>query len=124
MGDEKILFPTLPIHIMYAGNMCGIDTQDQVQALYSTELNMKKWWHRLFFFALDATFIISFLMYKHMCLDRGVKPMSHAAFQMEVCHSLMGIPLPANYSLNIELVQEGIQEEGTGSPPTPLKVVE
>jgi hypothetical protein len=71
LGGKKILFPTLPIQIMYATNMFGIDTQDQVWASYSTQLNTKKWWHRLFFFALDATFANSFQMYKHMCLDRG-----------------------------------------------------
>lgn len=60
-------------------------------------MNTKKWWHRLFFFSVDATFTNSFLKYKRMCLAWGMTSMSHFAFQLEVYHSLLGIPLVADY---------------------------
>ena len=36
VGGEKVLIPTSLIQIIYAANMRGVDTQDQVCATYST----------------------------------------------------------------------------------------
>jgi hypothetical protein len=49
------------------------------------------------FFRVDATFTNSFMKYKHMCLARGMMPMSHSTFQLEVYHSFMEILLPVDY---------------------------
>jgi hypothetical protein len=97
-GGQKVKVPMSPIQLAYASNMRGVDTQDQVRAQYSTQMSTKKWWHRLFFFGLDVAFANAYLMYKHMTLGAEKKPMDHYTFMLEVCHDLMGIPLPSNYA--------------------------
>jgi hypothetical protein len=97
-GGRKIKVPSSPIQLAYAKNMRGVDTQDQVWSQYTTQLKTKKWWHRLFFFGLDAAFANAYLMYKHMTIAGKMKPMDHYTFMLEVCHDQMGIPLLADYA--------------------------
>jgi hypothetical protein len=97
-AGRKVKVPTSPIQVAYACNMRGVDTQDQVRAQYTTQMSTKKWWHRLFFFCLDASFTNAYLMYKNMCIVVDKKPMDHYTFLLEVCHDLMGIPLPSDYA--------------------------
>jgi hypothetical protein len=61
-------------------------------------MSTKIWWHWLFFFCLDASFTNAFLMYKNMCIAVDKKPMDYYTFLLEVCHDLMGIPLPTDYA--------------------------
>jgi hypothetical protein len=37
-------------------------------------------------------------MYKHMTLGAEKKPMDHYTFMLEVCHDLIDIPLPSDYT--------------------------
>ena len=118
LGGKKVLIPTSLIQIMYVANICGVDMQDQVHTTYSTQMNTKKWWHRLFFFALDATFAHS-LKYKHMCLSRGLKLMSHLAFQIEVCQFFMEIPLATDYAKPWQNTSGGQSSGSTTGNSTP-----
>jgi hypothetical protein len=112
---KKVKIPTSPIQLAYASNMRGVDTQDQVRIQYTTQLSTKKWWHRLFFFRLDAAFANSYLMYKHMFLAGGQKPMDHYTFLLEVSHALIGILLLHDYAKPVQKdVHAGGGRPGTG----------
>ena len=54
--------PKSPNHIMRS-----IDIANQVRGVYSCEISIHKWWHRLFFFLLDNTVVNIFLMHKIAC---------------------------------------------------------
>jgi hypothetical protein len=102
VGGKKVKVPTSSVQLAYALNMRGVDTQDHVRTQYTIQLSTKKWWHRLFFFGVDAAFANSYFMYKHMSLVGGIKPMDHYTFMLEVSHALMGIPLPSDYAKPVQ----------------------
>ena len=52
------------IHILYSLYMKGIDIVEQLQGVYSCQVAIHKWWHKLFFFLLDTIVVNMYLMQK------------------------------------------------------------
>ena len=69
--------------------MRDVDTQDQRRASYSTQIFTKKWWHRVYFFLLDAALTNAFIMHKHLYSTIGQKSLDHKSFQLQVAHALI-----------------------------------
>lgn len=55
----------------YNSNMNGVDKFDQLLSSYKIDRQSNKWWHRIFFYFLDACVINAYCMYK--LLDRPDK---------------------------------------------------
>lgn len=69
-GTRK-LYPC-PISIIeYNNNMNSVDKFGQLLALYKLDRRSKKWWHRIFFYFLDAAVVNSYLLYK--ALQKSIK---------------------------------------------------
>ena len=74
-----------PIHILYTLYMRGIDFANQLQGVYSYQVAIYKWWHKLFFFLLDTTEVNIYLMHKSTCECLGsTKSLIHLAFRMQL----------------------------------------
>jgi hypothetical protein len=49
---------------IYNMNMNCVDHFDQLKSLYEINRKSKKWWHRIFFFFLDAAVVNAFILHK------------------------------------------------------------
>lgn len=90
---QRIDVLSTPIQLMYLKYMRGVDVHDQLRMSYSCAVATKKWWHRLFFFGLDACLTNSYILHKEMSAREGVPHKSHCSFQMELAFQLMGCPV-------------------------------
>jgi hypothetical protein len=77
------------MQILYNHNMRGVDVQDQLRGSYLATIPMKKWWHWIYWFGVDTTLTNAFITYRTCCNTAGIRPMSHADFQLSVAYSLM-----------------------------------
>jgi hypothetical protein len=88
-GQKKLEVPTSPMQILYSRNMHGVDVQDQLRGSYPAAIPTKKWWHQVYWFGVDTTLTNSFITYRTCCTATGIRPMSHADFQLSMAYSLM-----------------------------------
>jgi hypothetical protein len=88
-GQKNLEVPTSPMQILYNHNMRGVDVQDQLRGSYLATIPMKKWWHWIYWFGVDTTLTNAFITYRTCCNTAGIRPMSHADFQLSVAYSLM-----------------------------------
>ena len=91
------------------------NTQDQLCGSYSTQIFMKKWWHRVYFFFLDTTLTNAFIMHKHVCNMRGLKTLDHKSFQLEVAHSFIACQSRRPIHAVVERSRGSSQSEGISS---------
>lgn len=54
----------------YNSNMNGVDKFDQLLSSYKINRQSKKWWHRIFFYFLDACVVNSYCLYKLLNLPK------------------------------------------------------
>ncbi|XP_050705681.1 piggyBac transposable element-derived protein 4-like [Eriocheir sinensis] len=61
---SKCLYPC-PICVTdYNKNMNSVDKFDQLMASYKLDRRSKKWWHRIFFYFLDAAVVNSYIVFR------------------------------------------------------------
>jgi len=95
-GAERLSISTSPIQVAYSQHMRGVDVSDQLRGSYSVQLATKKWWHRVYFFAMDTALTNAYVIYREGSAVRGNRLKTHCDFQLEVAYSLMGLPTPAS----------------------------
>ena len=61
----KIAVPAPPSIADYNKNMNSVDKFDQLMSSYNIDRRSKKWWHRIFFYFLDAAVLNAYISYKH-----------------------------------------------------------
>ena len=81
VGSKQKEFYTSPILLEYQKHMRGVDLIDQHRVAYSSQLQTRKWWHRLFIFVLDSSIGNSYILYKTHMEEAGlVKPMEREKY--------------------------------------------
>ena len=78
--------PILPAYNIY---MCAVDRTNQLGKNYDIDRKSKRYWlrihNRLFNIAVNNAYIL----YKHSCIKRGIKPKDDLAFRLELVHCLL-----------------------------------
>ena len=79
----------------YNGKMGGIDKSDMLTHLYKTPMRARRWYLRLFGYALDLCVCNAWILYKRDCLAMKDKPMTLKHFRMDIssftrCQKPMG----------------------------------
>ncbi|XP_063227539.1 piggyBac transposable element-derived protein 4-like [Bacillus rossius redtenbacheri] len=88
----------------YTMYMRGVDRFDQIRATYTVSRRSRKWWHRIFYFLVDAALVNSFILYT-LSGDRGQISCKHLDYHISVAKHLIGNfssrkrkgPISANY---------------------------
>lgn len=60
----KCVYPCPRCVADYNKNMSAVDKFDQLMASYRLDRRSKKWWHRIFFYFIDAAVINAYIIYK------------------------------------------------------------
>ena len=86
-GAVRENITTSPIHLEYTTHIRGVDVADQLRASYAIQDRTHKWWHRIFFFLLDMTFINMYVIYVEKCKSYSPPkdPLTHLQFMEEMC---------------------------------------
>ena len=69
----------------YNSNMNCVDKFDQMKAVYEIDRKSHKWWHRIFFYFLDASTVNAFIIAKEIMPYR----MSMKSFRLELVDGLV-----------------------------------
>lgn len=80
--------PCPQLLIEYNKYMNGVDKFDQLKSTYGVDRKSHKWWHRIFFFFLDACIVNSFIIYKGLNLEK----MTMKDFRLAVVEYLISVP--------------------------------
>lgn len=75
----------------YNANMNGVDKFDQLLASYKIDRQSNKWWHRIFFYFLDACVINSYCIHKKM--ETNEPKMTAKNFRREIVNGLVASTL-------------------------------
>ena len=78
--------PLLPAYNKFMG---GVDRTDQLRKSYGFDRKSKRSWVRLFFQFFDYAVNNAYLLYKHSCRRREVKPKDLLQFRIELVHLLL-----------------------------------
>lgn len=78
--------------IDYNANMNFVDKFDQNLNLYKVNRKSHKWWHRIFFYFLDATVVNAFVLYKELNLPK----MSMKDFRRSILQALVSSQIVKN----------------------------
>ena len=70
----------------YNKYMGGVDVFDSRRKTYSFSRKSRKWWHRLFYFLVDAAITNSYILYKE---TRGTKRLTQKEFVLQLVEHLM-----------------------------------
>ncbi|XP_049770472.1 piggyBac transposable element-derived protein 4-like [Schistocerca cancellata] len=76
----------------YNGNMNYADKFDQLKGVYETDRKSRKWWHRIFWYFVDATVVNAFIIHKEMKLPK----MTLKDFRREITRDLVAPALVAS----------------------------
>ena len=68
----------------YNGKMGGIDKSDMLTHLYKTPMRARRWYMRLFGYALDLCVCNAWILYKRDCKALGEKPMALKFFRLDI----------------------------------------
>lgn len=69
----------------YNQNMNSVDKFDQMKGVYEIDRKSKKWWHRIFWYFIDASIVNAFILYK----ECGSPPKSLKDFRRDISRSLV-----------------------------------
>ncbi|KAK3889337.1 hypothetical protein Pcinc_006654 [Petrolisthes cinctipes] len=74
----------------YNTNMGGIDNNDMLVHLYRTPMKSKRWYLRLFAYAIDVSLTNAWIMYKRDCKALAEDTMPFKSFKIQVFRSAAG----------------------------------
>ena len=66
--------PSTPQQAEYQAHMRGVDLVDQMRGDYTVQFQSNKWWHKLFFFAVDSSIHNAWVCYRADRVARGEDP--------------------------------------------------
>lgn len=77
----------------YNSNMNGVDKFDQLLSNYKINRQSNKWWHRIFFYFLDASVVNAYCLYKMLPLDNkaSAKDFRRNIIDGLVAHTLVSL---------------------------------
>lgn len=75
----------------YNTHMGYVDRFDMMKSLYEVDRKSHKWWHRIFFYFVDAAVCNAFILYQQRCY---CKSLTLKQFRMSVSRGLIGIVEP------------------------------
>lgn len=88
--STQVPCPTLLVD--YNNNMNFVDVFDQYRTTYCIDRKSRKWWHRIFFFLIDASIVNAYIINKVM----GEKTLTMKDFRRQVIDGLIGNTLVRN----------------------------
>ena len=90
--NGRIQRATLLGIMMYNKFMGGTDRCDALRGFNTTQRKSVKWWHSLFFWALDVAYVNAYTVYLHDQKASGAKeePLSRKIFITRIAQDLMG----------------------------------
>lgn len=72
-SKKKIMEITCPAVVFeYNKNMGGVDLSDMLMSLYVMKHKCRKYYHRIFYWALNTSIVNAWILYKRNCTIRGV----------------------------------------------------
>ena len=74
----------------YNGRMGGIDKGDMLTHLYETPFRARRWYMRIFGYAIDVSMCYAWLLYTRDCKEDGKQPMSLKTFRLQVSEVYRG----------------------------------
>lgn len=83
--------PCPKLLIDYNKYMNGVDKFDQNKGTYEINRKSRKWWHRIFFYFVDASVVNAYVIYRHI-LEENSKPLSMKDFRLEIIRKLIREP--------------------------------
>lgn len=83
-SKEDVVCPSLVID--YNRHMGYVDKFDMLKSLYEIDRKSRKWWHRIFWYFVDATVINSYIIFK----SRMPNTMTLKQFRLSVVSGLVG----------------------------------
>lgn len=83
----------------YNKNMNFVDKFDQIKGTYCVDRKSHKWWHRIFFFFIDACVVNAFIIYNLL----GGPKLNMKSFRREVISNLTANTLTSKMSLPTEI---------------------
>ena len=98
----------------YNGRMGGIDKSDMLTHLYKTPLRARRWYIRIFGYAIDVSMCNAWLLYKRDCKEDGKQPMSLKTFRLQVSEVYRG-----KDTVNRKMRATRRNSVGVGTPPLP-----
>ena len=81
---KKVDVPCPNVIREYNGKMGGIDKSDMLTHLYKTPMRGRRWYLRLFGYALDLCLCNAWIIYKRDCKALGEKPMALKIFRLDI----------------------------------------
>ena len=80
-------FFSLNVNYSYSYNMNSVELSDQLWDMYRVDQWMRKykWWQYLFFWGHLLFFFNAYILYKTLCEEGQVNPMSYYEFLRLVC---------------------------------------
>ncbi|KAK4310285.1 hypothetical protein Pmani_018104 [Petrolisthes manimaculis] len=88
MRKEEIRCPA--VKKSYIANMGGIDKNDMLVHLYHTPMKSKRWYLKLFAYAIDVSLTNVWIMYKRDCKALAEDSMPFQSFKIQVFMSAAG----------------------------------
>ena len=77
------------MHLEYTTHKRGVDVTNHLQAFYSTQNCIHKWWHKVLFVLLDMTVVNIFIIYLAECKrwSKLLVSCSHLQFMVNLCEA-------------------------------------
>ena len=77
----------------YNRYMGGVDYFDQLHSAYSISWKSRRWWMRIFYYAVDACIVNSYILYKNTVKDvqSYTQPLPELKFRSILANELIGI---------------------------------
>lgn len=69
----------------YNAHMNSVDLFDQKKAVYEIDRKSKKWWHRIFWYFIDACVVNAFIVYSQL----DTPPLKMKDFRREICNDFL-----------------------------------
>lgn len=86
---ETLNFLRLNINDSYNDDMGHVDVSDQLREVYkfNSWLRNYKWWWSIMQWGIGVLLVNTYVVYKKVCEEDGVRPMSHCDFRKEIALS-------------------------------------
>ena len=83
---EMMRFLRLDINDDYNHKMCNVDIADQLRNYYRFDhwMRKRKWWWSMYFWGIGVLLVNTYISYRELCKQEGVKPISHYDFRKEI----------------------------------------
>lgn len=82
---SQVIVPCPKVLSDYNQNMNCVDKFDQLKGTYELDRKSKKWWHRIFWYFIDASIVNAYILHKEL----GLEKMSSKDFRRAISQELV-----------------------------------